>query len=104
MEITCMQNLPHFTSKETMSCVGYEEEIRSAGAVMPPANRNANSKRTRKVVENSAAQRRMAQVIANNNKVVASDDTVYDEADYWNLGLNLGTPPLPVCITSYYNY
>lgn len=87
-----------------MSYVGYDEEIRSAVAVMPPVDRNANSKRTRKLVEISAAQRHIALVIANNNKVAPSDDSVYEEADYWNLGLNLGTPPLPVCIPFYYKY
>ncbi|KNA21775.1 hypothetical protein SOVF_039950 [Spinacia oleracea] len=55
----------------------------------------AISRRTRNVVEKSAAQRRLAQVIANNPTPL--DDVIFDD-DEWDLGLQFGPPPSLVCI------
>ena len=54
--------------------------------------RQAKSKRTQKVMEKSAAQRRLAQVIANNETSI--NDIMCNDDDSWNhLNLQFGHHP-----------
>uniref|UniRef100_A0A803LCC5 Uncharacterized protein n=1 Tax=Chenopodium quinoa TaxID=63459 RepID=A0A803LCC5_CHEQI len=85
-----------------MTSIGSDQELRSSVMVMPGHRRTgsgfATSKRTRRNgAEKSDAQRRLAQVIANNP--TPTYDIVYDDDNEndWDLGLQFD-PPSMVCI------
>lgn len=82
----------------------YDREARSPSMLVMGGGRGGSgftaSKRTRKTVEKSAAQRRLAQVIANNNQSFEDDGLIHDEDDTsWNASLHFGPSPAMVSIS-----